>query len=114
LNRRRRTRHTGADFAAAEGDTVVAPNAGTVELVADLYYLGKTVILDHGLGIHSVFGHLSAVDVSDGQNVGPGDRIGAAGATGRVTGPHLHWAVQLGRAWVDPISLVSVLSEVRE
>ena len=85
-----------------------APNSGRVVLVGDLYYSGNTVILDHGLGLYSYFAHLSKALVAEGQMLEQGDILGEIGATGRVTGPHLHWAVRLKRTRVDPLSLLAV------
>ena len=75
-----------------------APNAGRVVLVRNLYYSGNTVIVDHGLGVFSSFAHLSEMTVAEGESVTAGVVIGAVGATGRVTGPHLHWAVRVSNA----------------
>jgi murein DD-endopeptidase MepM/ murein hydrolase activator NlpD len=80
-------------------------------LAENLYFSGNTVILDHGLGLYSQFAHLSEIGVKVGDRVGPGDPVGKVGATGRVTGPHLHWAVRLGGARVDPIALLAMLGE---
>ena len=74
-----------------------------------LYYSGNTVIIDHGLGVFSMFAHLSRIDVRPGTSIAAGDRVGLVGATGRVTGPHLHWAVRINDARVDPLSLLRVL-----
>ena len=104
-----RGQHRGTDFRAAEGTPVRAPNAGFVVLAADLYFTGNTVIVDHGLGLFSVFAHLSRMAVREGMPVSGGDFLGEAGATGRVTGPHLHWTVRLGEAALDPLSLVAAL-----
>ena len=101
-----RNPHTGADFMSPAGTPVLAPNRGRVVLARDLYYSGGTVILDHGLGLFSTFAHLSQQDVSEGALVESGTRLGLVGATGRVTGPHLHWAVRLGATRVDPLSLL--------
>jgi len=75
-----------------------------------LYFTGGTVVIDHGLGILSLFAHLSSIGVREGDVVKTGDVIGEVGATGRVTGPHLHWAVRVGGARVDPLLLLSALS----
>ena len=72
-------------------------------LAADLYFAGQTVILDHGDGLYSYLAHLSAIDVREGDVVGRGDRVGLSGATGRVTGPHLHWELVVGGVNVDPV-----------
>jgi murein DD-endopeptidase MepM/ murein hydrolase activator NlpD len=108
-----RGRHQGADFSASTGTPIRAPNAGRVVLAMDLYFSGNTVVLDHGAGLYSLFAHLSRIDVKDGGLVATGDVLGAAGATGRVTGPHLHWAVRLGGQSVDPLSLMATLSNLQ-
>jgi len=107
-------RHRGVDFRAAEGIPVRAPNSGLVVLAADLYFSGKTVVVDHGAGLFSLFAHLSRITVDERMQVSAGDLLGQSGSTGRVTGPHLHWAVRLGEASVDPLSLVSALSHFVE
>ena len=109
LNGSPRSPHGGADFAAPSGIPVAAPNAGRVVLAKELYYTGNTVVIDHGLGLFSLFAHLTVVDVRASQAIKAGDVIGAVGATGRVTGPHLHWAVRANGARVDPLSLLALL-----
>ena len=111
LNKVRRSRHTGVDMDAEMGAAVAASNAGRVALAADLYFSGNTVILDHGLGAFSAYCHFSRLAVGEGQMVCRGDIIGFAGSTGRSTGPHLHWAVRLRGARVDPLSLLSLVLE---
>jgi murein DD-endopeptidase MepM/ murein hydrolase activator NlpD len=88
---------------------VRAPNGGRVVLARDLYYTGGTVVIDHGLGLVSLFAHLSRIDVADGDWVTSGQVVGLVGSTGRVTGPHLHWTLRLGGTRVDPLSLLAVL-----
>jgi hypothetical protein len=114
LNGQPNGRHQGADFRAGTGTPVLAPNAGRVVLVRDLYFAGNTVVLDHGLGLFSLFAHLSRTDLAMGQLVARGDGIGRAGATGRVTGPHVHWAVRMEALSVDPISLMTVAADLPE
>lgn len=109
-----RQRHQGADFTAATGTPVRAPNAGQVVLAEDLYFSGNTVILDHGAGLYSVLAHLSRITVQPGGRAARGDLLGESGATGRVTGPHLHWATRLGNVSVDPLSLTSALAGMTE
>ena len=109
LNGQPRSPHSGTDFSAGEGTPVQSPNSGRVVLAASLYYAGNTVILDHGLGLYSYFAHLSRIDVQKGEEVATGQVVGLVGATGRVTGPHLHWTVRLTQTRVDPLSLVAVL-----
>ena len=106
FNGQARNPHTGTDFRAATGTPVLAPNRGRVRLAQPLYFSGGTVMLDHGQGLFSQFGHLSEIRAKVGAIVERGEEIGLAGATGRVTGPHLHWAVRLGGARVDALSLV--------
>jgi murein DD-endopeptidase MepM/ murein hydrolase activator NlpD len=106
LNGVKRGRHLGTDFRAAEGTPVSAPNAGRVVLCDNYYFSGKTVILDHGDALYSLLGHLSRIAVTPGIIVQRGDPIGESGATGRVTGPHLHWAVRLQNESVDPRTLL--------
>jgi murein DD-endopeptidase MepM/ murein hydrolase activator NlpD len=108
-NGKPRSPHSGADFKGAAGTPIRAPNAARVVLAEDLYYSGNTLILDHGLGLYSYLAHLSEFSVKKGDQVEPGDLIGKVGATGRVTGPHLHWTVRLIMARVDPLSLVNIL-----
>jgi murein DD-endopeptidase MepM/ murein hydrolase activator NlpD len=103
--------HRGADFRAPLGTTVRSPNDGTVVLAEELYFAGRTVIVDHGLGLYSLLAHLSVIRARQGDRVRRGDIVGRSGATGRVTGPHLHWAVRLGDASVDPLSLVEVTAD---
>jgi murein DD-endopeptidase MepM/ murein hydrolase activator NlpD len=109
FNGQARNPHGGVDFGSPTGAPIVAPAAGVVALAEDLYFTGNTVILDHGRGLYSVLAHLSKIGVSQGDRVDAGDPVGAVGATGRVTGPHLHWGVRLNGARVDPLSLVAVL-----
>ena len=94
--------HSGMDIAAAEGTPVLAPASGVVTLADDLYITGGTVLLDHGHGVSSNFLHLSRIDVAVGDTVEQGEPIGAVGATGRATGPHLHWGVNWFDVRVDP------------
>lgn len=109
LNGEPRGQHTGTDFQAATGTPVVAPNRGRIALAADQYFPGRTIIIDHGLGVYSYLAHLSELGVAEGAMVERGQRIGLSGATGRVTGPHLHWTMRFGTARVDPLALVEVV-----
>ncbi len=108
-NGQARSPHSGTDFLSPAGRPIKAPNAGRVVLAGPLYFTGGTVVIDHGAGVRSLFAHMSAIGVREGDLVKIGDVIGAVGATGRVTGPHLHWAMRVGGARVDPLSLVAAL-----
>jgi murein DD-endopeptidase MepM/ murein hydrolase activator NlpD len=106
-----RNPHGGADFLSPSGTPIHAPNAGRVAVARDLYFSGNTVVIDHGLGLFSMLAHLSAIDAREGDRVTTGEVVGRVGATGRVTGPHLHWAVRAAGARVDPIALLTLLGE---
>ena len=106
-----RSQHAGADFLSPARTPVQAPNAAEVVLAHDLYFLGQTVVLDHGQGLFSILAHLSAIDVHQGETVAAGQVVGCVGATGRVTGPHLHWAVRVAGARVDPLSLLALINQ---
>jgi len=108
INGQHKRPHSGEDIAAPKGTPVVAMNTGLVRLTMDHFFTGKGVILDHGLGLFSMYFHLSAVDVTQGQLVEKGQLIGKVGATGRATGPHLHWGVRLNGSRIDPYSLLKV------
>jgi len=98
--------HKGMDFRAAMGTPVRAGNSGVVVLARPLYFEGNCVIIDHGLGLFTLSMHFSRIDVKEGQRVAAGDQLGLSGATGRVTGPHLHWAVRWQGAYLDPAKLL--------
>ena len=113
FNGQPRSPHAGTDFRASTGTPIVAPAAGVVVLTDDLFFTGRTVAIDHGLGLISVLAHMSKIAVRVGDTVQPGDAVGQVGATGRATGPHLHWSVRLNGARVDPMSLLQLLGAER-
>ena len=103
LNGEPKNPHNGVDVAAPVGAPIVAPAAGVVALVHDdMFYTGKTIMIDHGLGLTSVYAHLDSIAVTDGQRLEQGALIGAVGATGRVTGAHLHWGLTWKGTHLDP------------
>lgn len=107
LNGEPRQPHFGLDFGGPKGSLVVAPAPGIVVLAEeDLYYTGKTVLIDHGHGVNSVLMHLDRLDVEAGQRVEAGDAIGTIGASGRATGPHLDWRVNWFEVRLDPAFLI--------
>ncbi len=106
FNNELRSRHTGHDIDGDTGDPVYASNSGRVALSHDLFYSGQAVYLNHGLGFYTAYFHLSERLVDTGQWVEKGQLIGRVGATGRVTGPHLHWAVYVRGNHLDPLSLL--------
>ena len=107
INGQARNAHTGEDISAVEGTPIMATNHGRVALVGDFFFNGKSVIIDHGLGLFSMYFHLLDVAVAEGDSVKRADVIGRVGQTGRVTGPHLHWGMRLNEARIDPFALVA-------
>jgi hypothetical protein len=108
INGQPRRPHSGTDWAAERGTPVVASNRGRAVLVGDFFFGGRLVMLDHGLGLYTLYMHLDRVDVTEGSLIGRGETLGAVGSTGRATGPHLHFQVQLKRARVDPAALLEL------
>ena len=99
--------HSGTDFRAAVGVAIAAANRGKAVFVGGLFFNGKTVIIDHGMNIFTMYCHLSKISVEQGVMVDRGDPIGLAGATGRVTGPHLHWGVKVNHQWISGLPFVA-------
>jgi murein DD-endopeptidase MepM/ murein hydrolase activator NlpD len=108
FNDQPRAPHSGADLKAAAGTEIHAANRGRVVLAKELFYSGNAVFIDHGLGVYTVYLHLSEILVEPGSIVDQGQVVGLAGATGRVTGPHLHWGARIVDARVDPFSLLKL------
>lgn len=108
FNEKPRSQHSGVDISAPTGTPVAAANSGRVVLATHLYYSGNAVIIDHGMGLFSIYCHFSELRTRRGEMVSKGDIIGEVGATGRVTGPHLHWGVKIRDSRIDPMSLVSL------
>jgi murein DD-endopeptidase MepM/ murein hydrolase activator NlpD len=100
--------HKGMDFRAPTGTVVRAGNSGVVVLARPLYFEGNCVVIDHGLGLYTISMHLSRIDVREGQHIAKDQPVGLSGATGRVTGPHLHWAVRWRNAYLDPAKLLQM------
>jgi murein DD-endopeptidase MepM/ murein hydrolase activator NlpD len=108
INGKPRAPHTGLDYGAPAGTPVVAANDGRVALVADYFFPGRLVVLDHGLGLYTLYFHLRDVSVETGERVTRGQPLGAVGATGRATGPHLHFGAHVGAARIDPATLLDL------
>ena len=108
FNQQPRAPHSGADLRASTGTPIHAANRGRVVLAKELFFSGNAVYVDHGYGLYTTYLHLSKIDVAVGDVVERGQQLGLAGATGRVTGPHLHWGVRLLAARVDPFSLIRI------
>lgn len=103
LNSKPRRPHYGIDIAAKEGTKILAPSSGIVKLIEkDMFFTGNTIVIDHGLGLISIFAHLKDIFVNEKDFITQGEIIGSIGMTGRATGPHLHWGVYLENTSVDP------------
>lgn len=108
INGKPRMPHGGTDYAAPTGTPVVAVNAGRVALVAEFFFPGRLVAIDHGLGLYTLYFHLDSAAVSQGDMVERGQTIGTVGATGRATGPHLHFGAHVAGARIDPATLLVI------
>ena len=108
INGEQKSPHTGVDIDAPEGAPVLASNSGRAIFTDDQFFSGRTLIIDHGLGLFTMYFHLSEILVTEGAPVKKGDIIAKVGKTGRATGPHLHWGVRLNGARINPLSLLSL------
>jgi murein DD-endopeptidase MepM/ murein hydrolase activator NlpD len=106
------SQHRGVDLKGAMGTSIAAPGAGRVVLAEELYYTGNTVVIDHGAGVVSLLAHMSRIGVKAGDVVDAGAIVGDVGATGRVTGPHLHWSAWVGGTSIDPMSLIAAINNI--
>jgi murein DD-endopeptidase MepM/ murein hydrolase activator NlpD len=109
LNGQPHSPHSGVDFPAPTGTPVHAAQNGHVVLAEELYFSGNTVVVDHGLGVYTLYGHFSEIGVKAGDEVAKGDVLGKVGATGRVTGPHLHWGLEVSKARVNALAIAGNL-----
>jgi len=107
FNDKKNSWHKGVDFRAAVGTLIPSGLAGKVVLAQDLFFNGKTVIIDHGQSVYTLYCHLSEIKVKEGQEIGQGATIGLSGNTGRSNGPHLHWGVKVMDHWVDGVSFIA-------
>ncbi len=111
FNNKKKTQHLGTDYRARVGTPIRTANSGKVVIARDLFFSGNTVVIDHGLGIFTMYGHLSKLEASEGSYVSKGDILGLSGKTGRVTGPHLHWGVIVNGLAVEGSSLIRATRE---
>jgi murein DD-endopeptidase MepM/ murein hydrolase activator NlpD len=109
FNGRLKSYHNGTDFRSPKGTPVYAANSGIVRVAKNLFYSGNAVIIDHGTDIFTIYAHLSKIKVTVGQRIEKGQLIGLTGATGRVSGPHLHWGVKVNGIAVNPLQFVAVM-----
>jgi murein DD-endopeptidase MepM/ murein hydrolase activator NlpD len=109
FNGKLKSYHNGLDFRSPKGTPIHATNSGIIRVAKNLFYSGNAVIIDHGTGIFTIYAHLSAIKTAAGRRVDKGQIIGLTGATGRVSGPHLHWGIKLNGTAVNPLQFVEVM-----
>jgi hypothetical protein len=114
INNLERSPHSGVDLKAAEGTIVKASNKGRVVLVADHFFSGLSIVIDHGGGIQSMYFHMSSVSVREGQVVEKGEPIGFSGSSGRATGPHLHFGIRLNGERISPLYLIKLSERLEQ
>ncbi len=114
INNQPRAPHSGVDLKAKKGTPVRATNDGRVALASDYFFSGRSVVIDHGGGIQSMYFHLERILVQQDEMVTKGHIIGLVGSSGRATGPHLHWGIRINGARVDPLRLLSVSKRLRK
>jgi murein DD-endopeptidase MepM/ murein hydrolase activator NlpD len=105
MNGKKKSVHRGVDIRGKEGEPVLAANAGRVVMAEDTFYGGNTIVIDHGLGVHTVYMHLSKFSVEEGEHISKGNVVGYVGSTGRATGPHLHYGVKINAVTANPVSV---------
>lgn len=111
FNNKKKSQHLGNDLRARTGVKIPVANRGKVVFTGNLFFSGNVVVVDHGMDIFTMYGHLSKILTTKGSIVNQGDIIGLAGATGRVSGPHLHWGVKVNGSWIDGFNLVDVSNQ---
>ena len=112
FNKQLKSYHNGVDFRAPVGTPVFAANSGVVKIAENLFYSGNVVIVDHGNLIFTIYAHLSKIEVTAGQQIEKGQQLGLTGATGRVSGPHLHWGVKVNGTAVNPIQFMRAMDSL--
>jgi murein DD-endopeptidase MepM/ murein hydrolase activator NlpD len=110
MNNKAKAPHSGMDIAAPRGTPVLAANSGKVVFTGDFYFNGRFVVIDHGVGVFTIYAHLNKIMAKEGDVIKKGDTIGKVGSTGRATGPHLHFGVKVGSVRVSPLALFEILS----